>query len=350
MIQKFDSLAGLREELRVVFEAGPVPLSLINYMTAANSVSKQTRTHAMTVDVEDYFHVSAFADVVAPSDWENFPSRVVANTHCLLRLLAKHEVSATFFVLGWVAERFPELIRDIQRDGHEIGCHSYWHRLVYDLTPDEFRDDVVRARDVLENITGEAVRLYRAPSFSITPQSVWALDILADEGFEADSSIYPVYHDRYGYPQAEPQPHQILTSSGMIQEFPGCALNVCGLRLPISGGGYFRLYPERFFDFCVRTYLRRSDRPFMFYIHPWEVDPEQPRLLGSWKSQFRHYQNLATTERKLDRLLPRYPFGTMGQALAESQAVAKTFSVANGLYSPASVPTSQDLWPVSATS
>ena len=287
----------------------------------------------MTIDVEDYFHVSAFADRVRPRDWEHFPSRVVANTQRLLKLLDRHSTHATFFVLGWVAERHPELVREIQHAGHEIGCHSYWHRLVYDLTPDEFRTDLVQARDVLQEITGQAVTLYRAPSFSITRESTWALDVLADEGFTIDSSIYPVYHDRYGFPEADPDPHNVLTLSGTITEFPGSALRFCGFRLPISGGGYFRLYPARFTHQCLSYFRRKNDRPFMFYLHPWEVDPDQPRMPGSWKSRFRHYQNLATTEQKLDWLLPQFKFGTMGQAIAECEAQLREYSLENGLYS-----------------
>ncbi len=286
----------------------------------------------MTIDVEDYFHVSAFADRVRPRDWEHFPSRVVANTQRLLKLLERHNTQATFFILGWVAERHPELVRDIQRDGHEIGCHSHWHRLVYDLTPDEFRADLVQARDVLQEITGEPVTLYRAPSFSITRASTWALDVLADEGFTGDSSIYPVYHDRYGFPEADPDPHRVLTPSGLITQFPGSALRLCGFRLPISGGGYFRLYPGWFTQQCLSRFQRRMQRPFMFYIHPWEVDPDQPRMPGSWKSRFRHYQNLATTELKLDWLLPKFTFGTMGQALTECEPLMREYSLEQGLY------------------
>lgn len=289
-------------------------------------------TNAMTIDVEDYFHVSAFADRVARRDWDHLESRVVKNTHCLLRLLDRQQVKSTCFVLGWVAQKFPSLVRDIQKAGHEIGCHSYWHQLVYELTPDEFRRDVTLARDVLQEITGEPCVLYRAPSFSIVKNSQWALEILASEGFTTDSSIYPIYHDRYGYPAADPYLHKILTPSGLIYELPGNALRVATLRLPVSGGGYFRLYPGRVTAICLRRWLNRTDRPFMFYIHPWEVDPEQPRLAGSWKSRFRHYQNLATTERKLDRLLPQFRFGTVSESMAAFLDGCREYSLAAGLY------------------
>ncbi len=272
--------------------------------------------NAMTIDVEDYFQVSAFADRISPRDWPQYPSRVEQNTHRLLRLLDRTGLRATFFVLGWVAERFPQLVRAIARDGHEIGCHSHWHRLVYDLTPEEFREDTLRAKNVLEDIVGERVTLYRAPSFSITPRSLWALDILAELGFDCDSSIYPIRHDRYGIPGADPFPHILRTSAGDLCEFPGSVYRLSGLSVPISGGGYFRLYPAQLTASLLERVNVRSGRPFMFYIHPWEVDPEQPRLPGSLRSRFRHYQNLASTERKLEWLLPRFRFGAMGDVLA----------------------------------
>jgi len=290
----------------------------------------------MTVDVEDYFHVSGFADRISPREWADFPSRVVASTQRILRLLDRHQTPATFFVLGWVAERFPELVREIQRSGHEIGCHSFWHRLVYDLSPDEFRADLVASRDVLQEITGEPVRLYRAPSFSITRKSLWALEILAEEGFTGDSSIYPVYHDRYGIPDADPAPHRIETPAGTINEYPGAALQLGPLRLPISGGGYFRLYPFCFSRFCLDRYSRQSNRPFVFYIHPWEVDPEQPRLPGRFLSRFRHYQNLHTTEHKLNALLPQFRFATLTDSLASMPDSPREHLLADSLYSKAS--------------
>ena len=289
----------------------------------------------MTVDVEDYFHVSAFAQTVSVRDWDQLPSRVVANTHRLLTLLDKHQTRGTFFVLGWVATRFPQLVRDIQRAGHEIGCHSQWHRLVYDLSPEEFRVDLVQSRDILQDIIGAPVTSYRAPSFSIMQRSRWALEVLASEGFTCDSSIYPVYHDRYGFPEADPAIHQIETPSGVLDEFPGSAIRLCGLRLPVSGGGYFRMYPVQFTKFCLRHLLHRNSEPFMFYIHPWEVDPLQPRLSGSLRSRFRHYQNLASTERKLDWLLPQFRFGTMSESIASSTLRnRKTYALAEGLYRP----------------
>jgi polysaccharide deacetylase family protein (PEP-CTERM system associated) len=281
-------------------------------------VNRERITNALTIDVEDYYQVSAFADDIKPSQWDSFESRVVANTHRLLRLLARNEVTATFFVLGWVAERHPLLIHDIRSDGHEIACHSHWHQLVYDQDPEEFRRDLVRSRTVLEEVTGESVTLYRAPSFSITAKSLWAYQILAEEGFQVSSSIFPIHHDRYGIPDADPFPHQVSTDAGEVWEFPASVVRACGANLPVSGGGYFRLYPA----WCTRLALQRInnwDRAFMFYLHPWEVDPDQPRLRGSMKSRFRHYVNLAATEAKLAKLLSWFEFSTMTAALEQER-------------------------------
>lgn len=283
--------------------------------------------NALTIDVEDYFHVSAYADRISIQDWEHFSPRVQLGTRRILSLLDKFQVRATFFVLGWVAERQPQLVREIQAAGHEIASHSYHHRLVYNQTPEEFRDDFRRAKDVLEQVTGEAVRGYRAPSFSIVQRSLWALDVLAEEGVQFDSSIYPVHHDRYGIPDARLGPHQIaLSDSGLtLWEFPGTVQSIWGWRAPVGGGGYFRLYPYR----LTRAFLRRTNSvarlPFMFYLHPWELDPEQPRLPGSLLRRWRHRINLAATERRLERLLTDFRFGAMSDALEEcSPATAES--------------------------
>ena len=291
-----------------------------------------TLMNALTVDVEDYFHVSGFSGRVSRSDWDDMPSRVVANTHRLLALLDRHQTRGTFFVLGWVADKFPRLVREIYQAGHEIGCHSYWHQLVYDLSPDEFRDDLVKARDVLQELTGEPVTQYRAPSFSITSRSLWALQVLAEEGFKCDSSIYPVYHDRYGIPAADAVPHRINTAIGVLDEFPGGVITFGKLRLAVSGGGYFRLYPQRFTEFCLARINSRTGCPFMFYIHPWEVDPDQPRLAGSLMSRFRHYQNLHPTEHKLNWLLPRFRFDSMSASIRSIPDELREHSLIDGLY------------------
>lgn len=278
---------------------------------------------AFTVDVEDYFHVSAFASVIRPEDWDHYECRVEQNTHRILNLAARHMTQGTFFVLGWVAERYPRLVQEIRQAGHEIGCHSYWHQLVYDLGPQRFRDDLIRSRDTLQEITGECIRLYRAPSFSVTKQSMWALEILVEEGFLVDSSIYPVRHDRYGIPGAPLLPHVIATGAGSVTEFPGMTCRISGLTLPVGGGGYLRLLPW----FATARLLRRirdEGRPLNVYLHPWELDVSQPRITASWKSRFRHYQNLRTMAPKLDRLLTEFRLGTMSGVLREMSPRTQT--------------------------
>jgi polysaccharide deacetylase family protein (PEP-CTERM system associated) len=271
--------------------------------------------NAFTVDVEDYYQVTSFEKDIPRSHWDRMKSRVVGSTHRLLHLMERHRVRGTFFILGWVADRHPQLVRDIADRGHEIGSHSYWHRLVYELTPEEFREDLCRSRDVLEEITGQRVTAYRAPTFSITEKSLWALDILAEEGFEIDSSIFPVYHDRYGVAGAPREIHTIETESGPLTEFPPTVIRCGRLNIPVGGGGYFRLYPFA----LTRAGLKRcNDRPFMFYTHPWEVDSEQPRLkVASRSSRFRHYVNLSTTEGKLERLFESFPFAPMREILSQ---------------------------------
>ena len=285
-----------------------------------------TPLNVFSVDVEDYFQVSAFEPYLARDQWPDQESRVVANTQVLLRLIERHQVHGTFFVLGWVAERFPQLVREIHQSGHELGSHSYWHRLVYEQSPDEFRSDLIRSRDVLQQITGAAVTAYRAPSFSITARSLWALEILAEEGFTADSSIFPIHHDRYGIPLAERRLHTIATPAGPLQEFPPAVVRCGRWNLPVSGGGYFRLYPWAWSRFCFRR-INRGGAPFMFYVHPWEVDPQQPRLgLGSRAARFRHHVGLASTEGKLEQLLQTFRFGRLCDVLAHHAALPPTVS------------------------
>ena len=276
--------------------------------------------NAFTVDVEDYFQVSAFEARIARRDWDRYECRVVANTHRILRLLDNHDVRATFFVLGWVADRFPHLVEDVHAAGHEIGSHGYWHRLVYDLTPEEFRADLRKSCKALGDIVGDSITAYRAPSFSITKRSLWALDILAEEGFRVDSSIFPVYHDRYGIHDAQPRIHTIETSASQLWEFPPSVANFARFNLPISGGGYFRFYPLAWSRRCFKR-INDDGQPFMFYVHPWELDPKQPRLgIGSRMTKFRHYVNLSSTERKLDVLLRKFKFGRLSDVIKQRES------------------------------
>ncbi len=271
--------------------------------------------NALTIDVEDYFHVSGFADTVSPEQWDDLESRVEANTYRLLDILADAGVRGTFFVLGWVAERYPTLVRAIQAGKHEIGCHSYSHRLIYDQTPEEFRADLRRARIVIEDVTGEAVTAYRAPSFSVTRRSLWALEILAEDGFLYDSSIYPTHHDRYGIAESPLEPYRLSLAAGEMWECPPPVWRYLGYPLPVGGGGYFRLYPYALTRFGLRS-INRTGRPFAAYLHPWEIDPEQPRLPGRRLARFRHYLNLHRTEQRLTRLLRDFAFVPLSESLA----------------------------------
>jgi polysaccharide deacetylase family protein (PEP-CTERM system associated) len=274
--------------------------------------------NALTVDVEDYFHVSALAPSIHRDSWTSRESRVVANTHRLLALFEQFGVRGTFFVLGWVAERHPQLVKDIAAGGHEIACHGFSHRLVYDQSPEEFREETLRSKNLLEDVTGAPVLGYRAASYSIVRRSLWALDILAELGFTYDSSIFPVRHDRYGIPDAERVPHRMRTPGGQsIVEWPLAAANVLGFRLPVAGGGYFRLLPYALSRWGLASINRRDRKPFIFYLHPWEIDPAQPRIPARWLSRFRHYTNLGKCEERLRRLLGEFRFGTARDGLVQ---------------------------------
>jgi polysaccharide deacetylase family protein (PEP-CTERM system associated) len=270
----------------------------------------------MTVDVEDYFHVSAFDGVFPRAKWEDMESRVVPNTERILRIFEEAGLRATFFVLGWVAERAPELIRTIASCGHEIASHGYAHRLVYDMTPEMFRDDVRRSKALLEAACGRSVEGYRAPSYSITPRSLWALDILIDEGFGYDASIFPIHHDRYGIPLSPRHAYRLQRPNGAIIEAPASTAQWGSFNFPVAGGGYFRILPYGWTKWGIERINRREGRPAIFYIHPWEIDPDQPRLSAGMTSRFRHYRNLDKTEGRLRRLLSDFRFGTMRNLLA----------------------------------
>jgi len=263
--------------------------------------------NVFSVDVEDFFHVEAFADVVERSQWDHFPSRVVGNTHRLLDLLESHKVEATFFILGWVCERQPELVREIVARGHEVACHSYWHRPIFTLTADEFREDTRRAKETIEQTSSSQVQGYRAPSFSITRKSLWALEILAELGFTYDSSIFPIAHDVYGIPDGPRRPTIVRTRHGSLVEMPMTTFSLRARNLPVGGGGYLRILPFWYTQWGLRA-AQREGVPFILYVHPWEVDPDQPRLAGRLRSRLRHYTNLHKMEHRLHRLLERFSF------------------------------------------
>jgi polysaccharide deacetylase family protein (PEP-CTERM system associated) len=277
-----------------------------------------TVPNALTVDVEDYFHVSALAQSIERSSWASRESRVVGNTKRLLELFDQFSAKGTFFILGWVAERYPQLVIDIATRGHEVACHGFSHRLVYEQSPEEFREETRRAKEVLEAITGAAVLGYRAASYSIVRESLWALDILVELGFAYDSSIFPVRHDRYGIPNAERIPHRMSTpGGGSIVEWPLATAHVFGCTLPVAGGGYFRLLPYWLTRWGLASINRTESQPFIFYLHPWEIDPDQPRVAASLLSQFRHYTNLDKCEERLRRLLSEFCFASAKDGLAE---------------------------------
>lgn len=274
--------------------------------------------NALTVDVEDFYQVSAFERHIPRGQWLEYPQRVAASTRTILEIMAETGTRGTFFILGWIAAQYPELVREIVAAGHEIGLHSNLHRLIYEMSPDEFREDLRTGKAILEDAAGLAVDMYRAPSFSITRQSLWALDILVEEGIRYDSSIFPILHDRYGIPGGRTDIHTIQTPAGPLYEFPPAVCRLLGKNLPISGGGYFRLYPYRLSRCLLHSVNRKQGRPFVFYIHPWEVDPGQPRLpFGSRATQFRHRVGLGRNAAKFRRLLRDFRFGGMREVMDE---------------------------------
>jgi polysaccharide deacetylase family protein (PEP-CTERM system associated) len=285
--------------------------------------SQSTRiVNAMTIDVEDYFHVSVFDGLVPRSAWGTLESRVCQNTDRLLELFGEHGVRGTFFVLGWVADRFPELVKRIAGAGHEIASHGYGHRLVYDQTPEAFRQDVRQAKRLLEDATGQAVVGYRAPSYSIVPRSLWALDVLIEEGYTYDASIFPIQHDRYGIPVSARHPYVIERRSGRLIEAPASTTQVGATNLPIAGGGYFRLLPYRWTRWGIGRVNRTECRPVIFYLHPWEIDPAQPRLPVGIVGRVRHYRNLDQTEARLRQLLADFAWGSLRSVLPSFDAAA----------------------------
>ncbi|MFO1431482.1 MAG: XrtA system polysaccharide deacetylase [Candidatus Competibacteraceae bacterium] len=257
----------------------------------------------MTVDVEDYFQVSAFERYIAREDWQRLPHRVERNTDRVLALFAEHGVKATFFMLGWIAERYPALLRRIVDTGHELASHGYAHVRVTGQTPAEFYEDIQRSKQLLEDISGTAVRGYRAASYSIGAANLWALEVLQRAGYTYSSSIYPIRHDLYGMPQAPRFAFRPQGEGGLL-EVPVTTVTIAGQKLPCGGGGYFRLLPYALSRWAMRRVNERDGQACVFYFHPWELDPEQPRVPGiDYKTRFRHYLNLNRMEQRLRALL-----------------------------------------------
>lgn len=286
-------------------------------MEPSESTSVSTCRHAMTIDVEDYFHVSAFANTIKPDNWDNWPSRVEKNTRKLLTLFADADIKATFFVLGWVAERFPSIVKEIDDAGHEIASHGYSHQLIYNQTPETFKQETQKSKEILENIIQRPVCGYRAASYSITHKSFWALDILSELGFKWDSSIFPVHHDRYGVAGSPTDPYTIQAPcGGSLHEFPLTTAKVLGFPIPAAGGGYFRQYPYALSKWLFNHASNNGKKSLIFYLHPWEIDPDQPRVPGASKlSRFRHYTNLDRCEARLTQMLRDFSFTTVSDVL-----------------------------------
>jgi polysaccharide deacetylase family protein (PEP-CTERM system associated) len=273
--------------------------------------------NALTFDVEEYFHAEAFAGVVRPDEWPSLESRVVGATERLLGLLAETSTRATFFVLGWVAERHRSLVRAIQAQGHEVGCHGYGHQMIGRLSREQFTNDVQRAKLTLEDATGVAVIGYRAPTFSVVRETLWSLDVLGKIGFRYDSSIFPIVHDRYGIPDAPRFPHRRAVSpDGTIMEFPLSTVTRFGWRFPVAGGGYFRLLPYAVTAWALRDLNFHEGQPGIVYLHPWEIDPGQPRLSVDRLTRLRHSINTHSTELKLRRLVRAFHFAPVRDVLA----------------------------------
>ena len=264
--------------------------------------------------MEDYFHVEAFSKVIDPIDWGNYPQKVSENTDRILGLMEKHEVRGTFFVLGWVAERNKALVQRIASQGHEIASHGYMHRKIDSMAPTVFRKDIRMSKDILENITGSPVIGFRAPTFSITEKTIWALEMLEEEGFRYDSSIFPIRHDRYGYPSFS---RKIIPVRGNLVEIPLSTLRVFGNNFPVAGGGYLRLFPLSYNRAGIRWLNSGEKMPAVLYIHPWELDDKQPKVKVGIFTRFRHYYNLKKTEEKISALLAEFSWGRICDSIKE---------------------------------
>jgi polysaccharide deacetylase family protein (PEP-CTERM system associated) len=271
--------------------------------------------NAISIDLEDYYHTAALAGVIGRREWGRCESRIEGSTHRLLAILNDYKVRATFFVLGWVAEQKPQLIKEIYAAGHEIACHGYGHELIYRQQPEEFRADVRQAKQILEQLIGERVKGYRAPVFSVVEDTLWALDILIEEGFTYDSSIFPILHDRYGIPGGKRFPHRIIRNGkGHLEEFPLSTVRWGGYNIPIAGGGYLRFLPYWLIKRGI-TSLNKQRQPAIIYLHPWEIDPQQPRQAVGPLTRLRHYYNLDKMEGKLKRLLAGFNFAPVAKVL-----------------------------------
>ena len=277
-------------------------------------------TNALTVDVEDYFQVSAFEHSIQRSDWDSLEHRIAQNMSRVLQLFSDQEIKATFFMLGWIAERYPSMVSDIINQGHELASHGHGHQRVSDLTKEEFRQDIIRAKGTLEDLSGIPIRGYRAPSYSIGESSIWALDILVNAGYVYSSSIYPVKHDHYGFPKAPRFAFRDIKSG--IVEVPITTVKVINKTIPAGGGGFFRFYPYPLSRWIINRVNTLDRQPVVFYFHPWELDPDQPRQTNiSLKTRFRHYLNLDKTESRLELLIDDFNWGRLDDVFVNGREI-----------------------------
>lgn len=289
---------------------------------ARQSVSPR---HLLSIDVEEYFQVEAVAGTIGPGRWDQWPRRLPEAVDRALALLSRHEVRATFFILGWVATEQPEVVRLIAEAGHEIASHGMTHAMLGRLGPEAFRRELEDSRSLLEDLGGRAVLGFRAPTFSITHQTAWAIDVLSETGYRYDSSVFPVRHDRYGVPEAPPGPHVAIgAAGGRMLEIPPLTLPVLGANLPVGGGGYLRLFPSALIAHALGA-AERAGRPGIIYLHPWELDPGQPVLPMSRLGRFRHRVGLARTATKLGRLIDRFAFGAIEDTLPQLECTEVEF-------------------------
>jgi polysaccharide deacetylase family protein (PEP-CTERM system associated) len=279
--------------------------------------------NALTFDIEEYFHAEAFARVLRPEEWPSLTSRVVPTTERLLDILDYADAHATFFVLGWVAERYPALVKDIAARGHEIACHGYGHQMIQRQSRLEFAKDVQRAKTAIEDAAGVSVVGFRAPTFSVTRETLWSLEVLWESGFLYDSSIFPITHDRYGIPDAPRFPYRVPIMNGhALAEFPLSTISVLGRRLPVAGGGYFRLLPYSATRRAIRHLNKGEHQPAIVYLHPWEIDAHQPRIRVGWITKVRHSIRTGSTESKLHCLLKDFRFGPVRTVLEKAGVLA----------------------------
>lgn len=268
----------------------------------------------LTIDVEDWFHILDIRDCCSLKNWDNLEIRVARNTEKLLEILKENKIKATFFILGWVAERYPELVKIIAQEGHEIASHSYAHKLVYEMSKEEFRKDLKRSKETIESIIGNKIYGYRASGFSIINDTKWAFEILTEESFLYDASVFPAVREHGGMPDAPIHPYMIKTSSGPLWEFPISVLNFAGKNMAFCGGGYLRLFPYWFIKYGIKK-INKKGYPVVVFLHPREIDANQPRMKLPLKRKFKYYVKLSSTEDKLKKILKDFSFGTIKEVL-----------------------------------